>query len=144
MFFGEYEHTIDDKNRVTLPARFRDALAAGVVLARGLDDCLDVWGRAEWDDTVASRLGALDPFSREARELKRFFFAIATDAELDKQGRVLVPPPLAKRARLEREVIVAGVHDHLEIWDRDAWADHLTKVEGRADDVAERLAEKRL
>ncbi|HEX4931120.1 MAG TPA: hypothetical protein VFV62_10470, partial [Gaiellaceae bacterium] len=82
-------------------------------------------------------------FSREARELKRFFFSAASDAELDKQGRVLVPPALARHARLGREVVVAGVHDHLEIWDRTAWADHVTKVEGSADDVAERLAETR-
>ena len=144
MFFGEYEHTIDDKNRVTLPARFRDALAAGIVLTRGLDECLDIYSRADWDTNVATRLADLDPFSREARELKRFFFAAATDAELDKQGRVLVPPALVRRARLGREVVVAGVHDHLEIWDRAAWTDHVTKVEGSADDVAERLAEKRV
>ncbi len=144
MFFGEYEHTIDDKNRVTLPARFRDALADGIVLTRSLDACLDVYSRADWDALVASRLADLDPFSREARELKRFFFSGAADAELDKQGRVIVPPALARRARLGREVVVAGVHDHLEIWDRSAWADHVTKVEGSADDVAERLAEKRV
>jgi MraZ protein len=143
MFFGAYEHTIDEKNRVTLPVRFRDALAGGMVLTRSLDECLDVYTRADWDANVAARLADLDPFSREARELKRFFFAAATDAELDKQGRVLVPPTLAKRARLGREVVVAGVQDHLEIWDRAAWADHVTKVEGSADDVAERLADKR-
>ena len=135
MFFGEYEHTIDDKNRLTLPARFRDALADGVVLTRGLDDCLDVFARADWEP--------LDPFSKEARELKRFFFSAASDAELDKQGRVLVPPALHRHARLGREVVVAGVNDRLEIWDRAAWAEHVTKVEGSADDVAERLAEKR-
>jgi len=100
MFLGEYEHTIDDKNRVTLPARFREALAAGVVLTRSLDSCLDVYSRADWDALVASKLADLDPFSREARELKRFFFSGASDAELDRQGRVVVPPALAKRARL--------------------------------------------
>jgi MraZ protein len=92
MFFGEYEHTIDDKNRLTLPARFRDDLAGGVVLTRGLDECLDVYARAAWSALVEERLAPLDPFSKEARELKRFFFSAATDAELDKQGRVLVPP----------------------------------------------------
>ena len=143
MFFGEYEHTIDDKNRLTLPARYRDALAGGIVLTRGLDECLDVYARGNWDALVEQRLAPLDPFSREARELKRFFFAAAADAELDKQGRVLVPPALARHARLDREVVVAGVHDHLEIWDRTAWNDTLTKVEGSADDVAERLAQNR-
>jgi len=144
MFFGEHEHTIDDKNRLTLPAKFRDALAGGVVLTRGLDDCVDVFARSDWDRLVEARLAPLDPFSKEARELKRFFFASAADAELDKQGRVLVPAALARHARLGRDVVVAGVHDHLEIWDRAAWADHVTKVEGSADDVAERLAEKRV
>ena len=144
MFFGEYEHTIDDKNRLTLPARFREAFADGVVLTRGLDQCLDVYSRGHWDALVEAQLAPLDPFSREARELKRFFFAAAADAELDKQGRVLVPPALTRHARLGREVVVAGVYDHLEIWDRAAWNDNVTKVEGSADDVAERLAEKRV
>jgi len=80
MFFGEYEHTIDDKNRLTLPARFRDALAGGVVLTRGLDECLDVFARSDWDALVEARLAPLDPFSKEARELKRFFFSAASDA----------------------------------------------------------------
>ena len=143
MFFGEYEHSVDDKSRLTLPAKFRDALADGVVLTRGLDDCVDVFARADWQRRVDERLAPLDPFTKEARKLTRFFFAAAADAELDKQGRVLVPPALYRHARLGREVVVAGVHDHLEIWDRATWADHVTKVEGSADDVAERLAEKR-
>ena len=144
MFLGEYEHTIDDKNRLTLPARFRDSFAGGVVLTRGLDECLDVYARGDWDALVDARLAPLDPFSKEARDLKRFFFSAASDAELDKQGRVLVPPALIRHGRLGREVVVAGVHDHLEIWDRAAWNDNVTKVEGSADDVAERLAEKRV
>ncbi|HXH89799.1 MAG TPA: division/cell wall cluster transcriptional repressor MraZ [Gaiellaceae bacterium] len=144
MFFGAYEHTIDDKNRLTLPARFRDALADGVVLTRGLDECLDVFARADWNALVEARLAPLDPFSKEARELKRFFFAAAADAEPDKQGRVLVPQALASHAHLAREVVVAGVHDRLEIWDRMSWAAHVTKVEGSAEDVAERLADKRV
>lgn len=143
MFFGEHEHTIDDKNRLTLPAKFRATFAGGVVLTRGLDACLDVYTRDDWDAVVEARLAPLDPFSREARELKRFFFAAAADAELDRQGRVLVPPALTRHAKLGREVVVAGVHDHLEIWDRKAWAAHVSEVEGSADDVAERLAQKR-
>ena len=143
MFFGEYEHTIDEKNRLTLPARFRDALAGGVVLTRGLDECLDVFARPDWNALVEARLAPLDPFSKEARELKRFFFSAAADADLDKQGRVLVPPALHRHARLGREVVVAGVHDHLEIWDRAAWHAQLADLEGSAPDVAERLAAQR-
>jgi MraZ protein len=144
MFFGEYEHTIDDKSRLTLPARFREQLAGGVVLAKGLDGYVAVYPRAAWQQTIEARLAALDPLTREARELRRFFFAGAADAELDKNGRVLVPPALARHARLDRDILVAGVYDHLEIWDRSTWVEHLRAVEGSADHVAERLAEKRI
>ena len=118
MFFGEHEHTIDEKSRLTLPARFRDQLAGGVVLAKGLDHYVAVYPRDAWSETIEVRLAALDPLTREARELRRFFFAGAADAELDKNGRVLVPPTLVRHARLGRDVVVAGVYDHLEIWDR--------------------------
>jgi transcriptional regulator MraZ len=143
MFFGEYDHAIDEKSRLTLPARFREALGSGVVIAKGIDTNLDVYPRDAWTTVVQERLAGLDPFSRETRELQRFFFSGVVDAIPDKQGRVLVPPKLAERAGLEREVVVVGVYDHLEIWERGAWAEHLHAVEGRVDDVAERLAEKR-
>jgi MraZ protein len=143
MFFGEYEHAIDEKSRLTLPARFRDELGVGVVIAKAIERNLDVFPRASWTAVIETRLADLDPFARETRELQRYFFSGAVDAVPDKQGRVLVPPKLAERAGLEREVVVVGVYDHLEIWDRAAWAEHLQAVEGRVDDVAERLAEKR-
>jgi len=142
MFYGEYEHTVDEKNRLTLPVRFRDALAEGVVLARGIEKNIDVYPRASWDANVA-RIAELDSLNREAREMKRFVFAGATVAELDKQGRVLVPPHLATHASVEKEVVLAGVHDHIEIWDRSVWAIHLSAIEGSAGDVAERLANQR-
>ncbi|MBA3244840.1 MAG: division/cell wall cluster transcriptional repressor MraZ [Actinobacteria bacterium] len=144
MFFGEYEHSIDDKSRLTLPARFRDAFADGVVLTRGIDSCLDVFARADWYARVEERLAPLDPLSKEARQLMRHLFAAGTDAALDKQGRVLVPPALVTYAGLGREAVVAGVRDHLEIWNRTSWAAQVTSFEGSADDVAERLADKRL
>ena len=143
MFFGEYEHTIDDKKRLTLPARFREALADGVVLTRGLDGCLNVYPRGDWS-VLEARIAALDPLSKETRDMTRFFYGAAADAELDKQGRVLVPPALVRHAGLGREVVVTGVRDHLEIWDRSVWAEQVTELEGSADDVAERLAEKRV
>jgi MraZ protein len=142
MFFGEYDHAIDDKKRLTLPARFRDDLAAGVVLSRGIERNIDVYPRASWDTNMA-RIAGLDSLSREAREMKRFVFAGATLAELDKQGRVLVPPHLVAHAGIEKDVVLAGVHDHIEIWDRSEWASHLKAIEGSAVDVAERLADKR-
>jgi MraZ protein len=142
MFFGEYEHSIDEKHRLTLPARFRHALASGVVLARGIERNIDVYPSETWLENMA-RIADLDSLNREAREMKRYVFAGAAVSELDGQGRVLVPSHLVEHAKLKKDVVVIGVHDHVEIWDRAAWADHLTAIEGSAGDVAERLADKR-
>jgi MraZ protein len=143
MLLGSYDHTIDDKNRLTLPAKFREAFTDGVVITRGLDGCLYAYRRADWDRLVESRLAPLDPLSPETRRLERFFYSGASEAELDKQGRVMVPAPLLEHAQLGKEVVVAGVNDRLEIWDRAAWRRELAEVEGSAEDVAERLANKR-
>lgn len=140
MFLGEYEHTLDDKGRLTLPARFREAFAGGCVVTRGMDGCLVVYTREAWDRFVSVRLEGLDPFSREARQMARFLFAGAAEAEPDRQGRVMIPPVLVGHAKLDREVVVAGVRDHVEIWDRATWRAHLEDVEGSAELVAERLA----
>ena len=143
MLLGEHEHTIDDKNRLTLPAKFRAVFAEGVVLTRGMDGCLNAFRRDDWEILVESRLAELDPLSQEARRMQRFFFSGAIEAELDKQGRVMIPAALIKHGGLGRDVVVAGVRDHLEIWDRAAWHKELKEVEGSAEDVAERLATKR-
>jgi transcriptional regulator MraZ len=143
MLLGAHEHTIDDKNRLTLPAKFRQAFADGIVVTRGLDGCLYAFRRPDWDRLVESRLATLDPLSPEGRRLERFFYSGASETELDKQGRVMVPRELIEHAKLGREVVVAGVNDRLEIWDRAAWRKELAEVEGSAEDVAERLAAKR-
>lgn len=143
MFLGEFEHTMDDKNRITLPAKFRDAFSDGLVVTRGIDGCLFVFTRAGWESFVELRLEGLDPFSREARQMSRFVFAGAAEAEPDKQGRIMLPQALVEHARLTREVVVAGVRDHVEIWDRAAWRKQLEEVEGSAELVAERLASQR-
>ena len=143
MLLGEYEHTIDDKNRLTLPARFREQLAEGVVVTRGMDGCLYAYPAAEWRERFQSRVGGLDPLSREGRKLQRHFFSGAAEAELDKQGRIMIPAALRGYAGLQRDVVVAGVHDHLEIWDRETWRRELNEVEGSAEHVAERLAAQR-
>jgi MraZ protein len=142
MLLGAHEHTIDDKNRLTLPARFRQAFSDGVVITRGLDRCLYAYRREDWGRLVESRLAPLDPLGQEGRKMHRYFFASATEADLDKQGRVMLPAPLIEYARLGREVVVAGVNDRLEIWDREAWRRELAEIEGSAEDVAERLAAK--
>ena len=143
MLLGEFEHTIDDKNRLTLPAKFRESFAEGIVVTRGLDGCLYAYRRQDWDRLVESRLATMDPLSKEGRRIQRFFFSGASEADLDKQGRVMIPAQLLEHAKLGREVVVAGVHDHLEIWDRAAWRTELAEVEGSAEDVAERLADQR-
>ena len=140
MLLGEHEHALDDKNRITLPARFRQAFADGVFVTRGFDPCLFVFSRPGWERFVEEQLAGLTPFSREARQMSRFIFAGAIETELDKQGRVGLTPPLLEHANLTREVVVAGVRDHLELWEPKAWHREVDDVGGRADLVAERLA----
>jgi MraZ protein len=142
MFYGTHEHTIDEKNRLTLPAKFREAFGDGVVLVRGIDGTVDVYPRGTWETSV-ERIAALDPLTPEARQMRRFVFGAATVTEVDKQGRVLVPPDLARHAGLGREVAVVGVHDHIEIWARPEWASHVSAIEGSVGDVAERAADRR-
>jgi len=142
MLLGEYEHTLDDKNRLTLPAKFRQALGGGVVVTRGMDGCLFVFTRAGWDRFVSERLEGLNTFSREARQMFRFMYAGTTETDVDKQGRIMLPQSLIGHASLGREVVVAGIRDHVEIWDRAAWRKQLEEVEGSVELVAERLAAK--
>jgi MraZ protein len=142
MLLGEYEHALDDKNRVTLPARFRQAFADGVFVARGIDPCLVVYPPGGWTRFVEEQTAGLNPFSREARQMSRYLFAGTTETELDKQGRIMLPAPLLEHARLRREVVVAGVRDHLELWEPSAWTKEIDDVGGSADLVAERLAAK--
>ena len=102
MLLGEYEHTIDDKNRLTLPAKFREELAGGVVVTRGVDGCLFVYSAEHWRERFQARLGELDQLQREGRKLQRHFFAGAGEAELDKQGRIMIPSALLRYAGLSR------------------------------------------
>jgi MraZ protein len=141
MLLGTHDHTIDDKSRLTLPAKFRVAFASGIVVTRGLDPCLVAFPRDEWARSQ-SRIAELDSLSGEARSLQRVVYANAVEGELDKQGRIVIPAALKEYAALDRDVVVAGVNDHLEIWDRAAWRHELAESEGRTRDVAERLAAK--
>jgi MraZ protein len=140
MLLGEYEHTIDDKNRLTLPAKFRRDFEDGCVVTRGLDGCLWAWTPQGWENYRDSILATLHPLSKEGRQMQRHFYSGATEAVPDRQGRVIIPAALLEHAKLGRDVVVAGVNDHLEIWDRAAWRRELSEVEGSAEDVAERLA----
>jgi MraZ protein len=141
MLLGEHEHSLDDKNRLTLPARLREQLGDRVVVTAGLDGCLFAYAHDDWERQVA-RIRELDPLSREARMMQRYFFAQAVTAELDRQGRMVLPASLLQTAGIQREVTVAGVYDHLEIWDRARWREHLHELEGSAEHVAERIANR--
>jgi MraZ protein len=108
-----------------------------------MDRCLYAYTPDEWRALVESQLAALSPLSPDSRRIQRFFFSGASETGADRQGRVTLPPALARHARLKRDVVVAGVNDHLEIWDRSAWRAQLKEIEGSAEDVAERLAAAR-
>lgn len=144
MFIGQYDHSIDDKSRLTLPARFREALATGVVLSKGLDGSVDVYPTDAWQMIVGERIGRLDPLLPDTRTLQRHFFGGASEDTPDKQGRVLLPASLLAYGKLIKDVTVVGNNDHLEIWDRAAWVERLEGIEGSADHVAERLAAQRV
>ena len=140
MLLGEHEHALDDKNRVTLPAKYRQEFSDGVFVARGIDPCLDVYPPDGWNRFVEERLAGLNPFSREARQMTRHLFANAIETSLDKQGRIMLPASLLEHANLERGVVVAGARDHLELWEPAAWRRELDDVGRSADRVAEHIA----
>ena len=136
---GEHDHSLDDKNRLTLPSKFRPAFEDGLVVARGFDGCLAVYPMSEWA-RMSDRFAALDPLSEDSRRVSRHFFGGATQLDLDKQGRLVLPQTLIEHAGLERELTVLGVHDHVEIWNRATWRRLQQEPEGRVEDAAERLA----
>ena len=140
MLSGEYEHTLDEKNRLTLPARFRARFAEGLVLTRGMERCLSIFTGDEFSQSIEDRLAGLDPLSRKSRDMRRYYFAGASEAVPDKQGRVMVPQALMQKVGIAREVVVVGVLDHLEVWDRDAWRNYMNQVEESVEDAAERIA----
>ena len=141
VLLGEHEHSLDDKNRLTLPAKFRSELGERVVVSRGLDGCLYVYAERDWEK-FRERIASLDLLSAGGRTMQRRFFASASIAELDRQGRLVIPAVLLERTGIGREVTIAGIDDHLEIWDRSAWAVQLAETEETAEDVAERLANR--
>lgn len=116
---GEYNHTIDAKGRVIVPAKFREALGEEFVVTLGLDGCLFVYPDAEWQDFV-SKLKEL-PGNKDARQLQRYFMAGAATCEVDKQGRILIPTKLRAHAQLEKEIIFVGVVGKIEIWSKERW-----------------------
>ena len=127
-FRGTYEHTVDDRGRVAVPARYRHEFAEGVVLARSPDGCVEVYTPQGYDE-MSNLVTAEPAVHLKGRRLRRGFFADSWDAELDRQGRILIPAPLREAARLDGAVVINGRRECLEIWNRDRWEEELNQVQ---------------
>jgi MraZ protein len=140
MFIGEYEHTLDEKKRVSLPKAFRTGLGKKMVITRGLDNCLFVYSRASWEK-VAKKLQELSFAQADTRGFNRFILSGAVEVETDSAGRILVPDHQKEFAGLGKTVIFAGVSDRVEIWDAAVWKEYKARIEKQADAMAEKLGE---
>ncbi|MEH7234873.1 division/cell wall cluster transcriptional repressor MraZ [Bacillus sp. JJ1562] len=138
MFMGEYHHTVDTKGRMIIPAKFRDNLGETFVLTRGLDQCLFGYPQSEWK-ILEEKLKTLPLTKKDARAFTRFFFSGAIECELDKQGRVNIASPLLSYAELEKECVVLGVSNRIEIWSKDKWEEYFAASEESFSDIAENM-----
>lgn len=140
MFMGEYHHTIDEKGRMIIPAKFREDLGSNFVITRGLDQCLFVYPESEWKQ-LEEKLKVLPFTKKDARAFTRFFFSGATECELDKQGRVNIASPLRQFAQLEKECIVIGVSNRVEVWSKSTWEEYFAKSEESFSEIAEGIVD---
>ena len=139
LFLGEFDHSIDDKSRLAVPARFRAALEDGLVITRGLDRCLVIYDSDSWR-TMADRVRTLNAWQGDARRMQRHFFSGAIPAQPDKLGRVVIPQFLRAYAQLETEVVVVGLADRIEIWSKSEWERERSQAEQDSAELAEHLA----
>lgn len=140
MFLGEYQHSLDDKSRITIPAKFRDGLGASFVMTRGLDACLFVYPRDDWN-IMEQKLRTM-PLSRsDARQFIRFLFSGAAELDLDKQGRVLIPSKLREYAGITENCVVIGVGTRVEIWDANKWQSYSETAADSFGDLAQGLVD---
>lgn len=139
VFLGRYAHTIDAKGRIAVPARFREELAGGVVLTRGIDRCLALYPMSAWQP-LAEKVSALPISDPDARIFRRMVFAEAIDLELDGQGRILLPPDLRHYAEIERDAFVVGVNSSIEIWSPARWESVTAVMDADGAAIAQRLA----
>ena len=140
MLIGEYIHSIDEKNRVSLPVKFKSELGKKVVLAPGLDNSIFMFSIAEWEK-ISSRLAENSMLQADNRSFNRFMFAGAVEADIDSIGRILIPDFLRDRAGLKSKVVVIGVSSRLEIWNEKTWCEYKKVVEKQADTLAEKLGQ---
>ncbi len=140
MFIGEFEHTLDSKGRVAIPAKFRLQISGGAIITRGLDRCLFVFTDKDWSD-LAQKLIKLPLAQANSRAFARLMLSGAADVEVDSQGRILIPDYLRKYAGLNKSVKITGVYNRLEIWDESAWREYKDKTESASEEIAEKLGE---
>lgn len=138
MFIGEYQHSIDLKKRLALPSKFRGKFKKKIVITRGLDNCLFVYSLTEWEK-IAEKLGSMPVGESSTRSFVRLMLAGAVDVELDSQGRILIPDYLKKYAHLDKNVIIAGLYNRLEVWDQAEWEKYKNSAEKNQDKIAEQL-----
>ena len=137
MFMGEYHYSIDDKGRLTIPAKLRYDLGEKFIVTRGLDNCLFVYPMNEWNNVI-NKYKEL-PNTKDARNFMRFFLSGATVCEFDKQGRINIQMPLLKYAKLTKDCVIIGVNDRLEIWSNDMWDEFISQNEDNLSDIADSL-----
>ena len=135
MLTGEFNHSIDSKGRLIIPSKLRDSLGEHFVITKGMDGCLFVYPENEWE-AFEKKLRTLPLTNKKARDFKRFFLGSAVDGEIDKQGRVLLSSSLRTYAGLEKEVVLAGVLDKVEIWSKEAWDARTNDIEENIEDIA--------
>jgi len=140
MLIGEYTHTIDDKNRVSLPSKFRSLMGKKIVLTPGLDQCLFAFTLKEWERIAGKLSENASMLSSDMRSFTRHMFGGASEAEVDTIGRVLVPDFLRERANLKTKVVLIGVQNRVEIWSEKTWGEYKRQVEKGADGLAEKLS----
>ena len=138
MLIGEYTHSIDDKNRISLPAKFRSELGKKIVVTPGLDQCLFIFTQKEWKK-INDKLAGSSLLQADNRSFNRFMFAGAVEAEVDSIGRILIPDFLRDRANLKNRVVFIGVSSRVEIWNEKTWIEYKKVVEKQADTLAEKL-----
>lgn len=137
---GEFQHSVDEKGRLIMPAKFREALGLSFVVTKGLDNCLFVYPKSEWQQLEA-KLKTLPLTNASARQFVRFFFSGANECELDKQGRVLLPPNLREYAKLERDCVVIGVSNRVEIWSKTEWESYSQKADESFEEIAQQIVD---
>ena len=135
MLTGEFNHSIDSKGRLIIPSKLRDRLGEHFVITKGMDGCLFLYPENEWE-AFEEKLRTLPLTNKKARDFKRFFLGSAVEGEIDKQGRVLLSTSLRTYANLEKEVVLAGVLDKVEIWSKEAWDARTTDIEENIEDIA--------